>query len=81
MLPPGAMEAEMHTIPQTFAAAICVAALSAQVAPNPHRANWSPANAALSFELGNEVCGRDRHQTLRRDWQGNWWWGPCVGEK
>jgi hypothetical protein len=70
------MEAHMHIICVAFTGLVALAAVSAQIAPNPE--NWLPLGSALSFGLGDQACGNGWHQTLRRDWRGDWWLGPCV---
>ena len=71
-------EAQMRVIPVILAACTAMAASSAQAAPNPNLENWLPLGPALSFGLGDQGCGDGWHQALRRDWRGDWWWGPCV---
>ena len=71
-------EAQMRVIPPIFAALTALAAVSAQAAPNPNLQNWFPLGPALSFGLGDQGCGDGWHEALRRDWRGDWWWGPCV---
>jgi hypothetical protein len=68
----------MRVIPVILAAFAAMAASSAQAAPNPNLENWLPLGAALSFALGDQGCANGWHQALRRDWRGDWWWGPCV---
>jgi hypothetical protein len=68
----------MRVIPVILAAFATMAASSAQAAPNPNLENWLPLGPALSFALGDQGCANGRHQALRRDWRGDWWWGPCV---
>jgi hypothetical protein len=68
----------MRVIPPIFAALTALAAVSAQAAPNPNLQNWFPLSPALSFGLGDQGCGDGWHPALRRDWRGDWWWGPCV---
>ena len=55
-----------------------LAAGSVQAAPNSDKDNWVQLGAARSFELGEQACAIGWHQALRRDWRGDWWWGPCV---
>jgi hypothetical protein len=68
----------MRVIPPILAALTALAVASAQAAPNPNPKNWRPLGSALTFGLGDQACGGGRHQTLWRDWRGDWWWGPCV---
>jgi hypothetical protein len=68
----------MRVSPPIFAALTALAAVSAQAAPNPNLQNWFPLGPALSFGLGDQGCGDGWHPALRRDWRGDWWWGPCV---
>ena len=68
----------MRVIPPILAASTVLAVLSAQAAPNPSTEDWRPRGAALIFGLGDQACGNGWHQALRRDWRGDWWWGPCV---
>ena len=78
MLPPGdAMEAHMHIICVAFTGLVALAVVSAQ-SPNPNQQNWHPLGPAVTFGLGDQACGEGWHQALRRDWRGDWWWGPCV---
>ena len=71
-------KAEMRVIFATFMGFVALAVASVQAAPNRDKDNWVQLGAARSFELGDQACQFDWHQALRRDWQGNWWWGPCV---
>ena len=71
-------EAELRVIPPIFATLTALAALSAQAASNQNLENWLPLGPALSFGLGDQGCADGWHQALRRDWRGDWWWGPCV---
>jgi hypothetical protein len=64
----------MRIIVATIAGSIAVVAVPAQASADLNIENWRPLAAALRLDLGDQVCGADRHQTLRRDW----WWGPCV---
>ena len=60
---------------------IGLAALAAgpvQAVPNSDKDNWVQLGAARSFELGDQACAVGWHQSLWRDWRGDWWWGPCV---
>ena len=70
--------AEMRVIVATFMGLVALAVASAQAAPNPEKDNWVQLGAARSFEPGDLACGVGRHQALRRDWRGDWWWGTCV---
>jgi hypothetical protein len=79
ILPPGgAMEADMRIVVAALTGLIALAAVSAQAAPSINNKTWRPLGSPLSFGLGEEACGEGRHQALRRDWKGDWWWGPCV---
>jgi hypothetical protein len=62
----------------SFIGLAALAAGSVQAAPSPNRENWVQLGSAPSFELGAQGCGVGWHQALRRDWRGDWWWGPCV---
>ena len=75
------MEANMRIIFATFAGLLAAASVSAKAAPNPDAGYWRPLGTTLSFALGDQACGQGRHQALRRDWRGDWWWGPCVPNK
>ena len=75
------MEADMHIIVAILTGLIALATISAQAAPNTDNGNWRPLGAALSFSLGDQACGEGRHDALWRDWRGDWWWGPCVGNR
>jgi hypothetical protein len=68
----------MRVIPPILAGLMALAAPSVQAVPNPSNENWRPVGTVLSFELGDQSCGYGAHQTLRRDWRGEWWWGPCL---
>jgi hypothetical protein len=68
----------MRVIFQILATLTALAALSAQAAPNPNLESWRPLGASLIFGLSDQACGDGWHQALRRDWRGDWWWGPCV---
>ena len=74
------MEADMRIICVAFTGLVALAAVSAQIAPNPE--NWLPLGSALSFGLGDQGCGKGWHQALWRDWRGEWWWGLAfrIGE-
>jgi hypothetical protein len=73
------MEAQLRTMIATLAGLTALAAVSAQAALNPSNENWVRLGpAALSFGLGDQGCGEGWHQSLRRDWLRDWWWGPCV---
>jgi hypothetical protein len=52
---------------------MALASPSVQAVPNPSNENWRPVGTVLSFELGDQSCGYGAHQTLRRDWRGEWW--------
>ena len=68
----------MRVIVAIVAGLIALPAISAQAAPNPDTENWRPLDAVLSIGLGDQACGESRHQVLRRDWRGDWWWGLCA---
>ena len=68
----------MRVIVAAIAGWVAFAAVSVQAAPSPNRENWLQLGAALSFNLGDQACGYGWHQSLRRDWLGDWWWGPCL---
>ena len=68
----------MRVIVATFMGLVALAVATVQAAPNPDKDNWVQLGAARSFELGDQACGVGRHQALRRDWRGDWWWGTCV---
>jgi hypothetical protein len=70
------MEAQMRVIVAIVAGLIALPAVSAQAAPDPE--NRRPLSAVLSLDLGDHACGEGRHQMLRRDWRGDWWWGLCA---
>jgi hypothetical protein len=80
-LPGGVMEAEMRTIAPLLAGFVAFAAVSTQAAPSSSNERWRPLGLALSFSLGDQVCGDSWHQALWRDWRGDWWWGPCVPDR
>jgi hypothetical protein len=61
-----------------FTGLVALAAVSAQAAPSPADENWRPLGPTLPFSLGDQGCGEGWHEALRRDWRGDWWWGPCV---
>jgi hypothetical protein len=61
-----------------IAGLIALPAVWAQAAPNPSIENRHPLDVALSLDLGDHACGEGRHQVLRRDWRGDWWWGLCA---
>ena len=71
-------KSEMRVIVATFMGLVALAVAQVQAAPNPDKDNWVQLGAARSFELGDQACGVGRHQALRRDWRGDWWWGTCV---
>ena len=71
-------KSEMRVIVATFMGLVALAVAPVQAAPNPDKDNWVQLGAARSFELGDQACGVGRHQALRRDWRGDWWWGTCV---
>ena len=68
----------MRIIVATITGFTALAAIAAQAPPNPNTEGWRPLGAALSLGLGDHACGEDRYQVLRRDWRGDWWWGPCA---
>jgi hypothetical protein len=72
------MEADIHIIVAAFTGLVALAAVSAQAVPSTEHENWRPLSTVLSFGLGDQACGDGWHQALRRDWLGQWWWGPCV---
>jgi len=72
------MEADIHIIGATYTGLAALAVVSAQAVPSTSEENWHPLWTALSFGLRDQACGDGRHQALRRDWAGEWWWGPCV---
>jgi hypothetical protein len=74
----GAMEANIRIIVTTFTGFVAFAAASARAVPSSKNDNWRPLDTGLSFGLGDQACGGGRHQALRRDWRGEWWWGPCA---
>ena len=61
-----------------IAGLIALPAVWAQAAPNPSIENRRPLDSVLSLDLGDHACGGGRHQVLRRDWRGDWWWGLCA---
>jgi hypothetical protein len=71
-------EAEMRVIVTILVNVAALAATSVQAAPYPNKEYWLQLGAAPSFEVGDQACGQGLHQSLRRDWRGDWWWGPCV---
>ena len=71
----------MRVISPTLAGFVALAAISTQAAPSNNNENWRPLGPALSFSLGDQVCGVGWHQALWRDWRGDWWWGPCVPDR
>jgi hypothetical protein len=75
------MEAEIRIICVAFTGLAALAVVSAQAAPNPNQQNWHPLGATVTFDLGDQACEEGWHQALRRDWRGDWWWGPCVPNK
>jgi hypothetical protein len=75
------MEADMRIIVAAFTGLLAAASVAAKTAPHPDTEYWRPLGTTLSFALGDETCGQGRHQALRRDWRGDWWWGPCVPNK
>ena len=74
----GRHEADMRIFVTTFTGLIALAAVSAQATISTSNENRRPLGLALSFNLGDQGCGEGWHQTLWRDWSGDWWWGPCV---
>ena len=68
----------MRVIVTAFMSLLALAVASVQAAPNPDKKNWVQLGAAPSFGLGDQACGDRRHQSLSRDWRGDWRWGPCV---
>lgn len=72
----------MRIVAPTLAGFVVLLAVSAQAVPTPKDENWRPVPAApLSLSLGDHGCGEGLQQALRRDWQGEWWWGPCVANR
>jgi hypothetical protein len=74
----GAMDADIRIVGATFTGLVVLTAVSAQAVHSTNNGNWRPVGTVLSFGLGDQACGDGRHQALRRDWLGQWWWGPCV---
>jgi len=68
----------MRVIVTMLVGVAAIAAASVQAAPSQHKENWLQLGAALSFDLGDHACGHGSQPSLRRDWRGDWWWGPCV---
>jgi hypothetical protein len=68
----------MRAIAPLLTGLLALAAVSGQAVPTINNENWRPLCPALSFSLGDQSCGAGWHQALRRDWRGDWWWGPCV---
>ena len=68
----------MRVIVTMLVGVAAIAAASVQAAPSQDKETWLQLNTPLSFDLGDHACGHGSHLSLRRDWQGNWWWGPCV---
>jgi len=68
----------MRMILAVFIGLVALAVAPVEAAPNPDKDNWVQLSAARFFELGDQACELGRHQALRRDWRGDWWWGPCV---
>jgi hypothetical protein len=68
----------MRVFPPLITGLVALAAVSAQAAPSANDGHWRSLGAVLSFDLGDHACGEGWHQPLRRDWRGDWWWGPCV---
>jgi len=71
----------MRAIAPLLAGFVALAAVSTQAGHSNGNENWHPLGPALSFSLGDRVCGDGWHQTLWRDWNGDWWWGPCVPDR
>ena len=68
----------MRAIAPLVAGFLALAAVSTQAANSNGNENWRPPGLALSFSLGDQVCGDGWHQAFWRDWSGDWWWSPCV---
>ena len=68
----------MRVIVATITGLLSLAAVSLAPAPNSDTANWCPLGSTMSFTLGDQACEEGWHQALRRDWRGDWWWGPCT---
>jgi hypothetical protein len=65
----------MRVIAAAITGWVAFAAVSVQAAPiQPEE--LAQLGATLSFNLGDRACGCGWHQSLRRDWLGDWWWGP-----
>jgi len=75
------MEADIRIIVATLTGLIALATVSAQAVPSTKLGNWLPLDTPLSFALGDQACAYGWHQALRRDWLGEWWWGPCVSNR
>jgi len=71
-------EAEMRVIVATFLGVTAFGASSLEAAPNSTKENWVEFAPTMSFELGPGSCGYGSHQSVWRDWRGDWHWGPCV---
>jgi hypothetical protein len=68
----------MRVIVTPLVAVVALAAVSVQAAPAPNKHNWGQLGALPSFELGAQGCEYGSHQSLWRDWRGDWHWGHCV---
>jgi hypothetical protein len=68
----------MRAVIATLASLLVLGTLSAQTAPSTKQEYWQRIARPFSFALGDQGCGEDRHLSLRRDWRGEWYWGPCV---
>jgi len=69
----------VRIVPPILVGVVVLLAISAQAVPSPKKENWQPLpSPPLSFGLGDNGCGEGFHQALRRDWRGEWLWGPCV---
>jgi hypothetical protein len=62
----------------TLAGVFVLTVVSAEATLSLKQECWQPIARPFSFALGDQGCGEDRHLSLRRDWRGEWYWGPCV---
>ena len=72
----------MRILPPTLAGFVVLLAVSAQAVPTHKDESWRPLpTSPFSLGLGDQGCGEGFHQPLRRDWRGEWWWGPCTSNR
>jgi hypothetical protein len=75
------LEANMRVIPPMLAGLALLATIPVHAAPSPKQEDWHRPGALRGIPMGDRTCDQGRHQVLRHDIFGQWWWGPCVADR